>query len=157
MNNEGALAEFTGRMSKAVAAYRRALVILEEQGATLAGGLGASTEGSKKGDEDEVTHTHPRWADAVDVVTRNLARALARQGQAEEAVRVHENLDPVSKRGMASKYCILRHASYVRRYGPCIYVQSSCPFSLPPSLPRARQTDRQTNIQTVKYTDRHST
>lgn len=87
-------------MSKAIAAYRRALVILEDQGEALAGGLGESTEGSENSEEV----THPRWADAIGVVTRNLARALARQGQAEEAVRVHDNLDPVSKTDMVSNY-----------------------------------------------------
>lgn len=69
-NYLGAASELAGRGTQAVAAYRRALGLLEEQGQRFRAAAGAGEE----------------WEELVRLARVNLGRALVLAGQAEEAV-----------------------------------------------------------------------
>lgn len=75
-NHLGAAAELAGRGSQAVGAYRRALNLLEEQGARFG-------EGSEGNSEEGRCAS---WKEAVRLARCNMGRALVLKGRAAEAV-----------------------------------------------------------------------
>lgn len=82
-NHLGAAAELAGRGTQAIAAYRRALSLLEEQGARFGGGGEGSSE----------EETCARWREAVRLARCNIGRALVLKGQAAEAVEFFNESD----------------------------------------------------------------
>lgn len=101
------MAELAGDTSVAIAAYRRALLLLHDQAARF-----AEVPHVDKGGSDTARTPPPLWDGAVEVVTRNLVRALAMQNEVEEAVQMSEGLDRVSR--LPGELC--RGFPYVRRF-----------------------------------------
>lgn len=99
LNISGAAAELAGRSSQAVAAYRRALVLLEVQRARFGGAAGGAgsvgREGGGVGDVGYMGESsgNSRCAEAARVARRNLGRVLTLEGQAEDAVGIFANDD----------------------------------------------------------------